>query len=272
MTNISEHFHTLPARYPELRGKVAVITGSASGVGKGIALRLAREGMRVVITGLDGSLVQETANQLDALGVEALAFPGDLSSSAMIQRLFDETVRVWGGVDLLVNNAADTRRVHTLDMSESLLDNQLTVNIRVPTLCAQHAARLMQDKGGGIVNITSVGAIRAHLTAMPYDMTKGAMDALTRSLAIELARYRIRANAIAPGLVYVERVAQIAERDPAGYARMVGMIPLDRPASAVEIGAMVAFLASDDAAYITGQVFYVDGGLSAQLSPPGQEI
>jgi NAD(P)-dependent dehydrogenase (short-subunit alcohol dehydrogenase family) len=202
--------------------------------------------------------------------VDLLAFQGDLSRPDTIQQLFEKTKTVFGGVDLLVNNAADLLRKRFLDPHEELLEHQMATNIRGPYLCSFHAANIMRaGKGGNIVHISSVGAQRAHWRGFPYDVTKGAINTLTWAMAIDLAEYGIRVNAIGPGAIRTYRTP------PDDYLRKQGIlarIPMERFGLAQEIGAAVAFLASPEAGYITGQVIYVDGGLSAQLSPRGQGV
>ena len=144
------------------------------------------------------------------------------------------------------------------------------MNIRAPYLLALRAAAVMRPmQRGNIVSISSVGGIRAHWSGLPYDVTKGAIDAMTRAMALDLAREGIRINAIAPGAIHREGITMPS--DPRLQA-LAERIPMARFGTPLEIGAMVAFLASSDASYITGQVFYVDGGVTAQLSPPGQPI
>lgn len=263
-------YESIQPRYPELRGQVAIITGSSRGIGKGIALRLAREGMRIVINGRNPEAVTATAEALRELGAEVLAIPGDVSCAQEVDRLFQETLNAFGTVDLLVNNAADLRRVHFFEVDETLLDHQLANNIKGPYLCAYRAAEAMRRAGrGNIVHISSVGGLRAHWQGLPYDLTKGAIDAMTRAMALELAIYGIRVNAVAPGAIRTEHT--VPPEHPAAQA-VAQRIPLGRFGLPLEIGAAVAFLASPDASYITGQVLYVDGGITAQLSPPGQPI
>lgn len=263
-------FASIQPRYPEFIGRVAIVTGSSRGIGKGIAIRLAREGMRVVINSRTPEMVEATTAELRAVGAEALGVPADLGHTAGVERLFEETMRVYGRLDLLVNNAADLRRVHFFEVDEALLDHQLATNIRGPYLCAYRAAEIMREAGGGnIIHISSVGGLRAHWQGLPYDVTKGALDAMTRAMALELAEYGIRVNCVAPGPIYT--------RDPYPpthpYAlEVAGRIPLRRYGHPLEIGAAVAFLASSDASFITGQILYVDGGAVAQLTPPGQPI
>jgi 3-oxoacyl-[acyl-carrier protein] reductase len=264
-------FNVIRPRYSELAGQVAIITGSSRGIGKGTAIRLAREGMKVVINSRDAEAVAATAGELRGAGAEVLAIPGDVSQTDVVQRLFDETLAAWGSVDLLVNNAADLRRVRFFDVSQEMFDGQLWSNIRGPWLCSHRAAEVMRDAGrGNIIHISSVGGLRAHLPGLPYDMTKGALDAMTRAMALELADYGIRVNAIAPGPIVNERWAARMNTQRAQEA--AARVPLSRFGMPEEIGAAVAFLASPDAAYVTGQIIYVDGGLTAQLSPRGQPV
>lgn len=272
MPGITELFHTMTPRYPELRGKCALVTGSSQGIGLGIAVRLAVEHMRVMVAGLEADAVQAAVDELRGLGVEAQGTPGDLSDEVQVDHLIDTTEQACGGIDVLVNNAADLRRALLADMDRALLDHQLAVNVRAPLLLAQRAAALMPE-GGSMINISSVGGLRVHDDAFPYDVTKGAIDTMTRGLAIDLAPRNIRANAVAPGGVLTRRAQRFLQTHPdPAYHTTAQRIPLGRRGTVAEIAGVVAFLASDDAAYITGQIIYVDGGITAQLNPPGQPI
>ncbi len=263
-------YESITPRYPELRGQVAIVTGSSRGIGKGIAFRLAREGMKVVINSRTSEAVEATAAELRSLGAEALAVPGDVGRTEDVNRLFQETLKAFGTVDLLVNNAADLRRLHFFEVDEALLDHQLADNIRGPYLCAQRAAEIMREHHqGNIVHISSVGGLRAHWRGLPYDVTKGAIDAMTRAMALELAAHGIRVNAVAPGAIRTERTLP---PDHPHVQAVSQRVPLGRFGLPLEIGSVVAFLASPDASYITGQIIYVDGGITAQLSPPGQPL
>lgn len=267
--NTAQLFASLPARYPELRGHAAIVTGSSRGIGVGIALRLAREGMRVVLTGLEADLLESLAADLRTAGADVLPVQADLSSSGEIDRLFEAALSAYGALSVLVNNAADLRRMAFDKVDEALIDYQLAVNVKAPMLCAKRAGEIMcAARQGRIINITTPGAVRAHLPGMPYDATKGAIDAMTRTLALEYAEYNVLVNAIAPGWANTWRVPEITGK----FQETAARIPLGRPVNVEEIGAMAAFLASPDAAYITGQIFYVDGGVTAQMSPPGQPI
>jgi len=256
--------------YPELKGQVAVVTGAAQGIGQGIAMRLAREEMRVVLADKDPEELALTTSSLRQLGATVLDFLGDLSQSDAIQQLFEQTLNTFKTVHLLVNNAADIQRRRLLEEHEPLLDHQLATNIRGPYLCSYQAAKWMQANGGGnIIHISSVGALRAHEMGLPYDVTKGAMNAMTRAMAIDLGEYNIRVNAIAPGVTYTYRWPAA---DHPSVQNVVGRIPLRRFGTVSDIGALAAFLASTEASYITGQIIYVDGGITAQLSPPGSRL
>ena len=263
-------YRSTTPHFPELKGQVAIVTGAAQGIGQGIAIRLAREEMLVVVADKDLEKLALTASLLRQLGATLLDFHGDLSHSDVIRQLFEQTLNAFGGIHLLVNNAADIQRKRLLNEHESLLDHQLASNIRGPYLCSFQAAKWMQANGGGnIIHISSVGALRAHEMGLPYDVTKGAINAMTRAMAIDLGEYNIRVNAIAPGVTYTYRWPA---SDHPNVQNVVGRIPLRRFGTVSDISSLVAFLASPEASYITGQVIYVDGGITAQLSPPGSRL
>lgn len=267
---ISELYGTIRPRYPEFKDRVALVTGSSMGIGKGIALRLAREGMQIIIHGREQDEVSKTVAELQSLGVRVQGFCSDFAELDGVDRLFDAVRAHHDGLYLLVNNAADLRRTHIDEVSISMLDNQLHVNIRAQFLCCMQAVPMMRpQKTGAIINISSVGGQRAHWRGLPYDVTKGALEAMTRAMSLELARDGIRVNAVAPGAI------RSSKTPPPNHETVIEReerIPMGRIGGALEVGAVVAFLASDDASYITGQVLNVDGGITAQLSPPGQPI
>ncbi len=265
--DVSALFRAMTPRYAELADQVAVVTGAAKGIGQGIATRLAREGMRVVAADIDAESLMATTTALRDLGVEVIAVHGDVGRADDIDELFDRTLATFGTVDLLVNNAADLKRRRVLDEHEALLELQLATNVEGPYRCAVKAAAVMRDAGGGsIVNISSVGAIRAHQRGLPYDVTKGAINAMTRAMAIDLGMYGIRVNAIGPGLTHTYRTDPA--RDTAAYRAAADRVPLRRFGTPSDMASTVAFLTSAEASYITGQVIYVDGGLVVQLDPP----
>jgi NAD(P)-dependent dehydrogenase (short-subunit alcohol dehydrogenase family) len=266
----AELYASIRPRYPELSGQVALVTGSARGIGKGIALRLAREGLSVIIHGHVEREVQATTAEFQALGANATGITADLTRASEIDRLLDETLAAYGRLDVLVNNAAELRRLEMFDVDLKTLDYQLNINLRAPYWCAQRAGEIMRRAGSGnIISIGSIGGIRAHWAGLPYDVTKAGIDMMTKAMALNLAREGVRVNAIAPGPIHIERSRPLD--DPESMA-VVERVPMRRFGLPVEIGAAVAFLISPDAAYITGHTLVVDGGTVVQLSPPGQDI
>jgi len=262
-------FDNIHPRYPEFKDQVAIVTGSGRGIGRGIAIRLAREGMKIVIHGLDPNEVTAIHNEFTELGVDAIAVASDLRNTQGIDQLFDETLSAFGSINLLVNNAADMARIPFFEIDEDILDSQMATNIRGPYLCSQHAAEIMREEGkGNIINISSVGGLRSHWIGLPYNVTKGAIDAMTRTMALDLAEFGIRVNAIAPGAIQTSKKLP----DRPFYREAPSRIPLEHFGTPQDIGAAVAFLASPEADYITGQVIYVDGGITSQLSPKDQPI
>lgn len=270
MSEMQALFQSITPRYPELAGKVAIITGAGKGIGKGIAIRLGREGMKVVINARTESDVTAVTSGLRRLGVEAQGVVADIGTRAGNDLLVDETLRLFGTVDLLVNNAANLHRVHFFEVGRDEFEAELATNVTGPFIASYRVAQVMRQKGSGsIIHISSVGGLRAHNPGLPYDATKGALDAMTRVMGIELIPYGIRVNGIAPGAIYTEK------RPPKDDPRLVdylARIPANRMGTPLEIGAAVAFLTSDDAAYIVGQTLYVDGGITAQLNPPKYPI
>ena len=226
--------------------------------------------MKVVVNGHIAETIETLVSELTDLGVRVVGVCADISRTEGVDLLFKEATSSFGTIDLLINNAALVRGKTFFEMDETLLDLELATNIRAPYLCAYRAADLMRHAGGGnIIHISSVGASQAHWTGHPYDATKGAIEAMTRAMALSLAEFGIRVNAIAPGAIHTERRAPLDDPNMQAVARR---IPLARYGTALEIGATAAFLASEEASYITGQVITVDGGITAQLSPPGQPI
>jgi NAD(P)-dependent dehydrogenase (short-subunit alcohol dehydrogenase family) len=230
MTQAVSLFESIHPRYPELAGKVAIVTGSSRGIGKGIAMRLAREGMKVVINARTQEAVEATAAELRDAGAEALPAPADVGHTEGVNDLFDVTLRAYGTVDLLVNNAASLKRIPFFDVTESVLDEQLAANIRGPFMCAYRAAEAMRETGGGnIIHISSVGGRLAHWVGLPYDVTKGAIDAMTRAMALELADFGIRVNAIAPGATRTERHAIVDQERIKEFTKRIPLRRVGRP-------------------------------------------
>jgi NAD(P)-dependent dehydrogenase (short-subunit alcohol dehydrogenase family) len=252
----------------KLEGKVAIVTGASRGIGKGIAQRLAHEGARVAMTARGGDALRTAARAIENDGGTVLAIPGDAGVKADVEAMFDQVLTAWGSVDVVVNNAAwASPQAHILEMDLELWNTVLRSNLTSIYLHCHRAANIMVDRGtrGSIINISSFAAARAHRYMSAYDATKGGMEAMTRTMALDLAPFGIRLNVVGPGAIHTE------EYEPAGEEAKIRRgqtVPLGRVGYPEDIAGAVAFLASDDASYITGQTLYVDGGMLAQLRSP----
>lgn len=253
-----------------LKNKVAVITGSSQGIGKGTALRFAREGARVVINGRHKETLNTTADELRELGAEVLAVESDVTGPDGVAVLFDQTMDRFGRVDILVNNAQT--RIDKgesgpfLKMDPDGWDEYMQANLGALFRCTHTVARIMakQNIHGSIINISTVGADRVHRKGIAYDSMKGAMETFTRAVAVDLAPWKIRVNGIRPGPIMVENRPDWDEPRP-HFCRWT---PIDRYGYPEDIAWAIVFLASDDAGYVTGNIVNVDGGLLAQLFNP----
>jgi NAD(P)-dependent dehydrogenase (short-subunit alcohol dehydrogenase family) len=243
-----------------LEGKVALVTGAQQGIGRSIAVALARAGADVGINYLDDRAAAEKAmDEVRAAGRRAVVVRADVARPAQAQALVADVVTDLGGLDILVNNAGVYPRVAFLEMRESDWDFVLDVNLKGGFFCAQAAARVMVAGGrrGAIINVASQ-AIRGAVRGVHYSASKGGVVAMTRAMALELAPHGVRVNAIAPGLTDTAQPRHgHSEEELEALARAV---PLGRMAQPDDIASVAVFLASDDARFITGQTVHVNGG------------
>jgi glucose 1-dehydrogenase/3-oxoacyl-[acyl-carrier protein] reductase len=247
-----------------LAGKRALVTGAGMGIGRGIAAELARQGASVAVHHPPfEENANDTVERIGELDRKAIAVSGDLTQVAECRRVVDEAVEGLGGLDILVNNAGVTRERNFLDTDEAAYNEQFDLNMRGYFFCAQRAATHMLEAGGGsIVNISSIHGGGGFPRHSAYAATKGAVDAFTRELAVELAERKVRVNAVAPGIIEVPRYF-----DMPGYTTEFGntLMPWGRVGTPEDIGRAVAFLSSDAADFVTGQILYVDGGTKARM-------
>lgn len=241
--------------------KTAVITGSSRGIGKACALKLAEKGFNIVVNyNSNEEAANKTVEEITALGRKAVAVKADTSDLKQVQDMFRTAVREMGGVDVLVNNAGVVNDAYLLMLNGDSLQKSLDINIKGYFNCAQQAAlKMMKNKKGSIVNISSVSGIHALAGQSVYSATKGAVNSMTMVLAKELAPYGIQVNAVAPGFVETEMITSVPEEKLKGY---LDVIPMKRFAKAEEIAETVSLLADGSMSYITGQVIVMDGGLS----------
>lgn len=250
-----------------LAGKVAIISGAASGMGAATARRFAREGARVVIADqleTEGRKVAEAINATNAPGGEAVFMRLDVTDEANWTQVVNEVVRRFGKLDIMVNNAGISGSAVVDMLDTDAWDKLMAVNSRGVFLGTKHAVQAMKQSGGGsIINLSSIsGNTGQTMTHMGYNASKGAVRTLTKSTAVQFGKDGIRANSVHPGLMPPMRTSG-ATADPAVRAKMLQAVPLRRAGDVDEVANAILFLASDEASYITGAELYVDGGYLA---------
>ena len=247
----------------EFHGKVALVTGASKGVGKGVALQLARHGANVVVNyNSDQKGAEATAEEIRGMGVAAIVVQANVSVAAEVEAMFSTVIKEFGRLDILVNNAGVQTWKALLELSEAEWDHVLDTNLKGCFLCTQQAARLMKDSGGGrIINIGSGCNKVAFPRLVNYTASKGGMEQFTKVSAVELGKYGIRVNCVAPGAVEIERTKEEAG-DYAGT--WAGVTPLGRVGTPMDIGRAVVFFCGELSDFVTGQTLYVDGGLFAK--------
>lgn len=248
-----------------LAGRVAIVTGSAAGIGRGIARRLAREGASVVIADHNAAGAERASEEITAEGGEAWPFTVDIADRAQVERLIAATLDRFGRIHILVNNAAIALLYEPFfEITEASWRRMIDVNLTGAFWCSQAAARHMAaHREGAIINIGSVNSFHPEMRVAHYAASKGGIILLTRAMAMDLAPHGIRVNAIAPGGIHTERT-EVFDADPANreiIAGALGTIPLHRRGEPDEVAAAVVFLASPESSYILGHTLVVDGGI-----------
>jgi NAD(P)-dependent dehydrogenase (short-subunit alcohol dehydrogenase family) len=250
-----------------LAGRTALVTGASKGVGKGIALEVARSGCDVAINyHSDATGADSTAAEIQALGRQAMTVKANVGISADVEAMFLAVSNRFPKLDILVNNAGVQTWKALLDLEESEWDRVIDTNLKGTFLCTQRAARQMKDSGGGsVINIGSGCNKVAFPYLVDYTASKGGVEMFTKVAAVELGRYDIRVNCVAPGAIEIERTKNEAGDYAGTWSKLT---PLGRVGTPQDIGRMVAFLVSDSADFISGQTVWVDGGLFAKPAWP----
>jgi len=246
-----------------LKDKIALVTGARRGMGKSHAIALASQGAKVVVTDIDEKECQTVVDEIKSKGGEAIVFKLDVSNKAEVNAVFDKVVKQYGRLDILVNNAGIYQSKLALEITEEDWDRMIDIDLKGEFLCAQRAAKEMaKNKWGRIINIASIasGGVGVGISGgCHYTAAKGGVIGMTETMAVEWAPLGINVNAIGPGAIDTPMVssAQIPEE---AMKQMMAGVPLKRIGKSEEVSAMVVFLASEEASYVTGATFYVDGG------------
>ncbi|MBI2856656.1 MAG: 3-oxoacyl-[acyl-carrier-protein] reductase [Chloroflexi bacterium] len=241
-------------------GKVALITGGSRGIGRATALKLARNGVRVVVNYKSNEeAAREVVDMVAEMGGEAVAIAADVTQGPQVEDMIKHVLDSWGSIDILVNNAGIIHDSLLMRMSEEVWDEVINTNLKGAYYCTKAALRSMvRSRWGRIINVVSVVGIEGNFGQSNYAASKGALIAFSRSIAKEVASRNITVNAVAPGYISTEIVDALA---PEFKDLILGRIPQNRFGTAEEVAHMIGFLASDEASYITGEVIRVDGGI-----------
>ena len=244
-----------------LTGKTAIVTGGSRGIGKAVCLELARRGCNIVLSFAGNTAAaDQTVAECQALGVQALAVQGNVADADAVKALFDAALKQFSAIDILVNNAGITRDNLLMLLKEEDFDAVVDTNLKGAFLCMKAAVRpMMKQRRGRIISLSSVVGLRGNAGQVNYAASKAGVIGMTKSLAKELAGRNITVNAVAPGFIDTDMTAVLPEK---AKEAILSSIPMARLGAAEDVASAVAFLASDEAGYITGQVLAVDGGMS----------
>ena len=249
----------------DLTGKVAIVTGGAGGLGHGIAVGLAKNGADVVVTSRNSSHLEPIAEEIKAMGRKALSIASDVTDAGSLAAMVEEVVRTFSRIDILVNVAGTNARFSAEEFDPKEWERVQHINVFGTFLCCQAVGRVMiKQQSGKIINMSSVrGRNAPGVGGTAYATSKGGVDSLTRTLAVEWAKYNINVNAIAPALVMTDMTREFLSQ-PETYKRMTAEIPLNRLGVPDDIIGPTLLLASKESDFMTGQIIYIDGGLSAR--------
>jgi NAD(P)-dependent dehydrogenase (short-subunit alcohol dehydrogenase family) len=241
----------------KLSQKVAIVTGATQGIGLACAQRLVAEGAKVMLV----DIKPEGADAAAALGDAARFFAADVSQKADVDALVCATIKEFGRIDILINNAGVTHAANFLDVTEDDFDRVIRINLKSMFLCGQAVAReMVKQRSGCIINMSSVNAELAIPNQVPYVVSKGAINQLTKVMSLNLVEHGIRVNGIGPGTILTELAKKAVMGSPESRHTILSRTPMGRCGEPEEVASIAAFLASDDASYMTGQTLYVDGG------------
>jgi len=245
----------------KLKDKIAVVTGSSRGVGRAVALGLAKEGAKLVVNYTSNEkAAKEVVSSIQSMGSEAVSIKADVAQKSVVDKLIGSAIETFGGLDILVNNAGFTRPALMIKMTEEQWDEVVDIHLKGAFLCSQAAANHMKEQNSGkIINVTSVAGLVGTVGQINYSAAKGGIISMTKSIARELARYNVCANVISLGIVATDMTEKIRTDEKLRQIYM-NRILLKRFAEAEDIAPAFAFLASDESNYITGQLLCVDGG------------
>lgn len=247
-----------------LKDKIAVITGAGGGIGGTIACRFAREGAKVVIADASAAGLKVTEELVKEMTDDVLTVVIDVTSKQSVDDMVEKAVQRFGTIDILLNGAGIQNYTPFLEITEQNWDSMIAVNLKGYFLCGQAVAKVMVEKGvaGKIVNIASISTVKANPEVAHYCASKGGVAGLTRGMAVDLAQYNINVNAIGPGVI-VTNMTQVSRNNPVKKELILNKTPLKRFGEPEEVANLALFLASSEASYITGAVYYVDGGMTA---------